>query len=311
MMQAHSSLILGTRGSDLALWQANYIKSRIEHAYPKTHIEIKVIHTTGDKQQKKSIAELGGTSVFIKELENALLNGEVDICVHSLKDMSYDIPDALCLAAIPKRENAHDVLISADAHLTLATLPPHARVATGSPRRTAQLLHMRPDICVCPIRGNVDTRVKRICSQEYDAGILAYAGVKRLGLEEHITQEIPFDMMIPAAGQAALACECRKQDTHLIDMLATISDKQTTTEVQLERAIMKRLGAGCKVPCGIFARANQKTKDIQVQACIATEDGKTYLSCTHTDTHIDTLTDEVVDELLQQGALDILESYND
>ena len=193
-------IIIGSRGSKLALYQSNLVKSLLEQAEPGLTCEVRIIHTKGDKILDVALSKIGDKGLFTKELERALLDGEVDLCVHSTKDMPTALPEGLAIMGMPKRANAQDAIISGTPGLTVDSLPQGARVATGSLRRVAQLLRRRPDIEACEIRGNVDSRVKRVLDGEFDAGILAAAGVERLGLQDAVSNNIPTDVLIPAAG---------------------------------------------------------------------------------------------------------------
>ena len=245
-------LVIGTRGSQLALWQAQFVKEQLENIYTGLDVQFKIIRTTGDAFPERSITGLG-KSVFTKEIDIALLEGEIDLAVHSLKDLPTELPDGLCIAAIPIREDPRDVLITATG-LRLEDLLNGAKVGTASPRRKAQLLCMRPDLQVVDIRGNVDTRLRKLQDSDLDAIILAAAGINRLRKTEIITQFFEVERMVPAPGQGALAIEAREGDTAVAKLLEPLNDRQTAAAVTAERNLLAALGGGCQVPVGAYAR---------------------------------------------------------
>lgn len=269
---------IGTRESKLALLQTDIVSARLK-AFAETHkselkIEIVPITTKGDKVLDRPISELGGRGVFVKELEEALLEDEVDIVVHSLKDLPTDMPDSLMLAAVLDRNDPRDVLLSRDG-LEFLKLPPASRIATSSRRRAAQLLHLRKDIEFVDIRGNIPTRVRKFDEGYCDAIVLACAGLNRLELEGRISQYFEIDTVTPAAGQAALAIECRSKDGALINLLREIEDWKARLEAECERAYLGKLGGGCSVPVGASASVEDGT--IKITGCIASLDGKELL----------------------------------
>lgn len=241
---------IGTRGSQLALWQAEFIKDSLAQHSPDIEFEIVVIKTTGDRILDTALSKIGDKGLFTREIENALLAGEIDLAVHSLKDLPTTQPDGLTIGAVTKREIPNDVLIAKTAS-SIAELPQKSRVATGSLRRRSQLLHLRPDLEIVEIRGNVPTRIEKFLASDMDAMILAYAGIHRLGLDEHIRQIIPVNEMIPAVGQGAVAVETRKDD--LQSLIAGINDDDTHVCVTAERAFLRVLEGGCQVPIGANA----------------------------------------------------------
>ncbi|MBM4176260.1 MAG: hydroxymethylbilane synthase [Ignavibacteria bacterium] len=251
-MKVSRTFILGTRGSELALWQAEYIKSLLEKRVKNISIELKIIKTKGDKILDVALSKIGDKGLFTKELENKLLNGEIDFAVHSLKDMETKLDKNLILAAITKRHKVNDVIISKRKNLTINKIPLRGKVATGSLRRTAQLLHLRPDIQIFDLRGNVPTRIQKYLSSNWDAIILASAGVERLNFEENISSTIPKNQMLPAVGQGAIAVECRKADLELIDCLKRINHVKTEVAIRAERAFLKKLEGGCQVPIAAY-----------------------------------------------------------
>ncbi len=248
----HNSLVIGTRGSQLALWQAQFIKDELERLYPDLKVHLKIIKTTGDTVQDRSLVGLG-KGVFTKEIENALLAGDIDLAVHSLKDLPTELPPGLCITAIPTREDPRDVLITAS-ELPLNDLLNGAKIGTTSPRRKAQLLHIRPGLQVVDVRGNVDTRLRKLHETDLDGIILAAAGIKRLGKSEVITQFFDVERMVPAVGQGALAIEAREADDRIEKLLAPLNDQETAAEITAERAVLENLGGGCQVPIGAYAK---------------------------------------------------------
>ena len=248
----HNSLVIGTRGSQLALWQAQFIKNRLEHHFPSLKVSLKIIKTTGDTIQNRSLVGLG-KGVFTKEIENTLLSGDIDLAVHSLKDLPTELPEGLCIAAIPTREDPRDVLIT-DPELPLEDLPEGAKIGTTSPRRKAQLLYIRPDLRVVDVRGNVDTRLRKLHETDLDGIILAAAGIKRLLKPDIITQFFDTKQMVPAVGQGALAIEVRAADDRVEKLLMPLNDAAAAAEITAERAVLESLGGGCQVPIGAHAK---------------------------------------------------------
>ena len=242
-------IIIGTRGSDLALWQANHVKASLETRFPDRSFEILSIKTTGDRILDTALSKIGDKGLFTKEIESALMSGEIDLAIHSLKDLPTTLPDGLCIGAVTSREKANDVLISKKAK-SIGELPPDAEVATGSLRRKSQLLNLRPDIKVVDMRGNVPTRIEKFLASDLDAMILAYAGIHRLGLDEHIANVISVREMIPAVGQGAIAVEARADDREIRDLANKINDTDTELCITAERAFLRELEGGCQVPIG-------------------------------------------------------------
>jgi hydroxymethylbilane synthase len=254
-------MIIGTRGSQLALWQARWVQSQIEGA------GILTIKTSGDRFSAAALPEVGGKGLFTKEIEEALLDGRADVAVHSLKDLPTEMDLRLIIAAVPRREDVRDALVG---H-TLATLPPGARVGTGSPRRAAQLRYIRPDLAVESIRGNVDTRLRKLDEGQYDAIVLAAAGLRRLGLGDRIAEYLSPEIMCPAVGQGALGIQCRAADSETLRRLAALEDPGARAEVSAERALLAELGGGCRVPIGGSARLEGNT--LRLTAVVASPDG--------------------------------------
>ena len=246
-----SSITIGTRGSQLALWQASFVKKQITAQFPDVKVELTIIKTTGDTIQNRSLRGLG-KGVFTKEIEVAMLNREIDLAVHSLKDLPTELPEGLCIAAIPKRVDPRDVLITATGHV-LVDLLKGAKIGTTSPRRKAQLLHIRPDLQVVDVRGNVGTRIRKLEETDLDGIILAAAGIKRLLKDNIITQYFDVEQMTPAVGQGALGIEAREGDNVVENLLAPLNDSVTAAEIAAERSVLESLGGGCQVPIGAYA----------------------------------------------------------
>ena len=247
-----NSLTIGTRGSQLARWQAQFVKSQLKSHFPNLEVHTEIIKTTGDTHPDAPLAGLG-KGVFTKEIEAALLTRHIDIAVHSLKDLPTELPQGLRIVAIPKREDPRDVLITATG-FPLEDLLGGAKIGTTSPRRKAQLLSMRPNLRVVDVRGNIDTRLRKLRETDLDGIILAAAGIKRLLDPEIITQYFDIERMIPAVGQGALAIEAREGDSRVETLLAPLNDPETVAEVTAERTILKDLGGGCRVPIGAYAQ---------------------------------------------------------
>ena len=249
------SIVIGTRGSKLALWQAEHIAGRIRERYPAIEVTLKKIVTTGDRILDVPLAKIGGKGLFTKELENAMLSGEIDLAVHSLKDMPTELPEGLMLAAITTRADACDSFVSLR-YGSLDELPQAAKVGTSSLRRRAQILKYRPDLQTVDLRGNLDTRIKKLENQEMDAIILAAAGLKRLGLEKYITQILSAKICLPAVGQGALAIETRQDDPEVLSVLEFLNDSGTIAAVTAERAYLREVQGGCQVPVGVYGQIN-------------------------------------------------------
>jgi hydroxymethylbilane synthase len=264
------TLRIGTRGSKLALAQSGWIKDRIESRYPDVRVSLIQIKTKGDKILDSPLSNIGGKGLFVKEIEEALLREEVDVAVHSMKDMPADMPAGLELSVFPEREDPRDALLSVD-HQSLRDLPGGSAVGTGSLRRSAQLLHMRPDIRVVPMRGNVDTRLRRLESGDLQAIILAAAGLNRLGLSDRISHLLPPGELLPAIGQGALGLEQRQGDRGVKDLLAFLNHAETEVTVRAERAFLKTLGGGCQVP--VASHAHLDGDSLTLDGLVAEPDG--------------------------------------
>jgi hydroxymethylbilane synthase len=244
---------IGTRGSKLALTQANLVAEKIKKEAPDVNIEICVIKTSGDIMQDISLLKIGGKGVFVKEIEDALLSGAIDLAVHSMKDVPTQTPPGLVFAAVLPREDVRDILVSKGAR-KIEQMRKGAKIGTGSMRRSAQLLAMLPDLEIVSLRGNLDTRLKKIDTENLDGVIVAAAGVKRMGLAEKITQYLPVEMMLPAVGQGALGLEIRADDNRLQKLLTKINHVPTHTEVTAERAFLRHLGGGCLLPIAALGK---------------------------------------------------------
>ncbi|GIK56253.1 MAG: hydroxymethylbilane synthase [Chloroflexi bacterium] len=270
-MPPTKTIIIGARTSPLALWQTNYVKQKLEEAWPGLVCRLETFVTQGDKTLDKPLPEIGGKGLFTAELEAALMHGRIDIAVHSLKDLPVADTNGLIVGAISPRADARDVLVARE-KWTLGNLPLGATVGTSSLRRQAQLLHARPDLNIQSIRGNVDTRLRKVQEGQYDATILAAAGLTRLGLENHIAQYLPLDIMLPAPGQGALAVQCRVEDTTVLSLLAAVEDAETRCCVEAERAFLDGLGSGCSLP--VAAYATMPSDKIMLTGLVAAGDGR-------------------------------------
>jgi hydroxymethylbilane synthase len=246
------ALRIGTRGSALALWQARSIAGALRET-TGVEPEIVIIRTSGDKFQQTSFSQIGTKGIFIKELEDALLDARIDLAVHSMKDVPTEMPEGLTIAAIGKREDVRDALLSSNG-ATLESLPQGARVGTSSLRRQSQLLYARRDLRLLELRGNVDTRIEKLKRGDYDAIVLAKAGLDRLGLSGNISQVLPHDVSLPAAGQGAIGIEARTGDAETLRFLAVLEDAETRSAVTAERSALAGLGGGCQVPIGAWGR---------------------------------------------------------
>jgi len=263
-------LKIGTRGSKLALAQSEWVKKKIEKRHTDARVELVRIKTTGDKILDSPLSKIGGKGLFVKEIEEALLNKHIHMAVHSMKDVPAELPDELMLCAFPEREDPCDAFISLR-DKSIEGLPEGSRVGTSSLRRAAQLLHMRPDLDMVALRGNVDTRLRKLESGEADAIILAAAGLRRLGLEDRITSVIPSEQVLPAIGQGALGLEVRRDDHDTISLLDFLNHKPTEITVRAERAFLKKVEGGCQVPVAAYALLN--SNKIHLRGMVAELDG--------------------------------------
>jgi len=267
-------LRLGTRGSKLALWQAEYVKNAIEAAIPDLGIEIYIIKTTGDKILDVALSKIGDKGLFTREIEKELLEERIDIAVHSMKDLPSRLEEGFCIGAVLPRENPQDVLIS-DIKGRLIDLPDGAVLGTSSLRRKAQIKYVRPDIQVVDLRGNVETRIRKMKEEGMDGIILAYAGVKRLGYESLISEYLDSDLLMPAAGQGAIAVEMRAVDPEVFAIIQMVNDERTQIEVEAERSFLAELEGGCQVP--IAAAADVRGENVILKGLVASLDGQDIL----------------------------------
>jgi hydroxymethylbilane synthase len=271
--------VIGSRGSKLALWQAEWVRARLAEARPGVEVRIEIVKTSGDVLHDVSLKVIGGQGAFTKELEEALLGGRIDIAVHSLKDLPTVLPEALHLAAVTEREDVRDALVLPDGSNgqvgSLADLPKNAVVGTSSQRRRAQLKHLRPDVSVRDVRGNVDTRLRKLDAGEFDAILLASAGLRRLGFEQRISAALSTEEMLPAVGQGALGIETRADDVAANDLVSLLEDAPTRAACEAERALLRSLGGGCLVP--IAAHGQVAGARLRVEGLVAGPDGERVL----------------------------------
>lgn len=298
-------IIFATRPSALARWQTARVIQLLQAAHPELECSEDIITTTGDRVLDRPLPEIGGKGLFTSELEDALLSSKVHAAVHSLKDLPVEDTPGIVVAAIPEREAAHDVLVSADGW-TISNLPEGARVGTCSTRRTAQLLARRPDLTILPLRGNVDSRVKKVLNGEYDAIVLAQAGLTRLGLQAHISEVFPLEVMLPAPGQGALAVQCRADDTETLQLLAAIHDPLTAAAVGAERAFLSSLGGGCSLPVAAFAEKNNG--QIILTGAVISPDGRQAIRLSAVDKEPHKLGERLAELVLERGAAELLEA---
>ena len=300
-------LIFATRPSALARWQTQWVIHALQKIHPGLICEEKVITTQGDKILDKPLPEIGGKGLFTQELESELLSGAVHCAVHSLKDLPVENPAGLTVGCIPARAEVRDALISHDGH-PLAMLPHGALVGTSSLRRAAQILSLRPDLHTASLRGNVDTRLHKALDGQYAAIILAGAGLTRLGLDSHVTEWLPLDVMLPAPGQGALAVQCRADDQTTLGLLAALEDESTRQAVTAERAFLSGLGGGCAVPVAAYAEfRNQNSKfRIKLTGLVISEDGKMVVKVTGEGQEALELGKQLADQAIAQGADKIL-----
>jgi hydroxymethylbilane synthase len=301
-------LRIGTRGSLLAKWQAEYVRKQL-FAGAGVETEIVIVKTSGDKQQMAPLSEIGGKGIFIKELEEALLEETIDLAVHSVKDVPTDTPSRLMFPAVCRREDVRDCLVAANG-ATIASLRQGARVGTGSLRRQAQLRHIRPDLDVRDLRGNVDTRLRKVESGEYEAVMLAKAGLDRLGWSGRITETLSPEVFLPAVGQGAIAVECRLKDTEAAEVVAGLDDAESRIAIIAERALLAALQGGCQVPLGAWARLERG--ELVMEACVCSVDGVQYIKqrATSSPEQAAELGGRMATLLMEAGAQSILEEVS-
>lgn len=299
---------IATRQSKLALWQANHIKDQLTQHHPEYSFELLPLITTGDQRLDLSLTDIGGKRLFVKELEQALLDGKADLAVHSMKDVPMGFPSGLTIAVICDREDPRDVLVSNNFY-SIAELPAGAVIGTSSLRRTCQLYALRPEIKIVPMRGNVDTRILRLDEDKYDAIVLAAAGLLRLGLQQRIREFITPEACLPAVGQGALGIECRADDRELLALIKVLDHPATHSCVQAERAMNQRLNGGCQVPIAAYAVIKQE--QLIVRGMVGQPDGSLLLhaSAQGAISAAEQLGIQVAEDLLAQGAAPILAEF--
>ncbi|MFB3897956.1 MAG: hydroxymethylbilane synthase [bacterium] len=317
------TFILGSRGSLLAIWQAEWVKKQLEKLNPGIAVEIKKIVTSGDKFRGTNWTEFPDKGVFIKEIEEALLSKDIDIAVHSLKDVPTELPQGLYLAAIPKRADVHDVMLfntmgrvsipDSDGEETMPImdmLPEKAIVGTSSLRRQSQLLHFRPDLVMMSLRGNLTTRVTLLEQGDFDAIVVAAAGLNRLNIKHPYMVPIPLEVMLPAVGQGALAIECRIDDDDIDQIVSRLNNKPTELAVTAERAFLAGLGGGCRLPIAAYGRVEQK--QLKLDGLVANPDGSKFIRSQGTTksltlAHATILGEQLAQKLLHSGAARLLD----
>jgi hydroxymethylbilane synthase len=299
--------VIGSRGSDLALWQANFVKTDLENHFPEDQFEIKIIQTTGDDVLETALSKIGDKGLFTRQIETELISGSIDMAVHSLKDLQTEQPDGLVIGAVCERETPNDVFISKRGG-TIDDLPRGARVATGSLRRRSQLLHHRTDLVVEEIRGNVPTRLRKFDRSDLDGMILAYAGVHRLGLSDRVSQIVPFEIMLPAVGQGAVAIEIRSDDDRTARAVGGLDHRPTRTCITAERAFLRRLEGGCQVPIG--ALASLKEDVVMLEGMVGSLDGKVIFRdrIEGAAREAEALGTQLADSLIAIGARELLDN---
>lgn len=312
-----ASLVIGSRGSKLALWQSHWVKSQLESLYSGLDVRIEIITTTGDQLVSASLPEIGGKGVFTQELEEALVDRRIDLAVHSLKDLPTNLPQGLELVAITEREDARDALLVSPrlklAARDLEGLPAGARIGTSSLRRASQLRHLRPDIVIAELRGNVETRLRKLETGDYDAIVLATAGLIRLGLEGRIDVRLDRSQMLPAVGQGALGVEARRHDTRVSGLLQRLDHRPTRLATLAERAVLRSLGGGCSVPIAAHAWIEDKTGEerLVVDGLVAEVTGARVLrACLDgPPQEAELLGHALAEQLISAGAKELLDGF--
>lgn len=296
---------IGTRGSKLALWQSNYIKNLIENKYPDVRIDLNIIKTQGDKILDTPLSKIGGKGLFVKEIENALLDKTADLAVHSMKDVPMDLPDGLELFATPERQEPNDAFLSIK-YSFIRSLPEKAVVGTSSLRRKLQILKIRPDLIVKDLRGNVDTRIRKLTEGEFDAIILAKAGLNRLKMTEHIKETVSINDILPAACQGAIGIEIRSDDEEIKSVLGFINHKDTMIRTLCERAFLRKLQGGCQVPIAGYSEINKD--EINFQGLVMSLDGKKEITASGSCdlTKAENAGFQAAEEILSKGGDEIL-----
>lgn len=304
-MKGRRRLVLATRGSALARWQAEFVRRGLLAAWPELEVEVHVVRTRGDENSDRPLPEIGERGLFTSALEQALLSGQADLAVHSLKDLPTRDTPGLVLGAVPVRADPRDVLVSRDGR-DLAGLPPGAAVGTSSPRRRAFLLAARPDLEVQPLRGNVETRLRKVEEGQVEAAVLAAAGLTRLGLARRIAAFLPPERFPPAPGQGALAVQCRAEDEEVLRLLRHLEDEPTRSAVQAERTFLAALGGGCALPVGALGRWRQGS--LHLLAAVASPDGSQVLRLEAEGRDPVGLGRRVAEQALEQGAEGLLDA---
>lgn len=302
-------LVIGTRGSELALWQSSFVRSRLQEQFPDVAIDFRIIKTLGDKVLDSALSTIGDKGLFTKEIEHAILEGTADMAVHSLKDVPTMLPDGLTIAAVTRRADPRDVFVPhpASPFRSLQEVPPGSTVATGSLRRTCQLLQTRPDLTIADVRGNIATRLRKLDESSWRGMILARAGLERLGLQDRIGEVLPYDVMLPAVGQGALAVETRETDERVRALVAALHDEETFVAVRGERALLRRLEGGCQVPIGTHGRV--EAGRFVLDAMIGSLDGTRVVRGTLQGDPVRSaeIGEELAWMLLERGGREILE----
>lgn len=302
-------IIVGSRKSNLALTQTEWVIDQLKKAGIKNEFEVKKIVTKGDRILDVTLSKVGGKGLFVKEIEQAMYDKEIDLAVHSMKDMPSQMPEGLTISSVPEREDHRDAYIAKD-NVALKDLPKGAIVGTSSLRRSAQVLAERPDLEVKWIRGNIETRIRKLDDEDYDAIILAVSGLKRVGLsEELITEYLEPEVCVPAVGQGALAIECREDDDELRELLDKINDEYTTKTVTAERTFLHLLEGGCQIPIGGYAYL--QGNEMILTALVGTPDGKTILKEVVRGTDPVAVGKEAADKLISQGAKEIVDQVKE
>ena len=302
-----SVIKIGTRKSQLALWQANHVGKLLQALHPGLEVELVKIVTEGDRFLDAPLAEAGGKGLFLKELEQALFEGQIDLAVHSMKDVTVTLPPGLHIGAILERHNVHDALVSNNSS-RLAEMPQSSVIGTCSLRRQCLLAHYHPHLVIKNIRGNVNTRLAKLDAGEFDALILAAAGLERLQLENRISEYLSDQVFIPAVGQGAIGIECRTDDLRINDLVSTMNHKPTSDCVSAERTVNARLGGGCHVPLAVYARVSGEI--LRILAFAGSPDGKTVISAEHNApiSNPELAGEQMADKLVARGVMNVIDS---
>lgn len=301
-------LVVGSRKSLLALTQTEWVVERLKEVCPDLEVTTEKIVTKGDRILHVTLSKVGGKGLFVKEIEHALLEGKIDFAVHSMKDMPSEMPEGLIIGMIPQREDPRDCLLSREGY-TLDTLPSGAVIGTSSLRRQAQILAARPDLQVKPVRGNLDTRIKKMMDGEFDAIILAAAGLERLAWQDQITERLSMDVMLPAVGQGALAIQCREDDHEMIDLLQKVHHAPTAKAVMAERAFLKTFEGGCHLPVAAFAEV--KENEVILTGLVGSPDGQKVIKGMQRGTDEWEVGRQLAEQLIEQGAGQLLREVSE